>query len=52
MAGLTEAVDQLRGSMAGAHEATSDFVNTARRIVDDAKQIDESVRSFVREVAA
>lgn len=52
MAGLTEAVDQLRGSMAGAHEATSEFVNTARRIVDDAKQIDESVRSFVREVAA
>lgn len=52
MAGLTEAVDHLRGSMAGAHEATSDFVNTARRIVDDAKQIDESVRSFVREVAA
>ena len=52
LGGLTDAVDQLRASMSGAHDVTSDFVLTARRIIEDAKAIDASVRSFVEEVAA
>jgi methyl-accepting chemotaxis protein len=50
--GLAESVDHLRESMSSAHEASSDFVLAARRIVEDAKSIDGSVRSFVREVVA
>jgi len=38
--------------MNAAHEASTDFVLAARRIVDDAKSIDGSIRSFVREVNA
>ena len=52
MIGLTCAVDTLRQNIAGAHESTAEFVTTARRIVEDARQIDESVRSFIREIAA
>lgn len=52
MAGLTEAVHNLRQSMGGAQEATAGFVITARRMVEDARAIDASIRSFVREVAA
>lgn len=50
--GLAEAVDHLRASMASAHEASTDFVLTARRIADDAKSIDGSIRTFVRDVVA
>lgn len=49
---LAEAVDYLRANMASAHEASADFVLTARRIADDAKSIDGSVRKFVRDVVA
>lgn len=49
---LSDAVDQLRASMASASEASVEFVLTARRIADDAKSIDGSIRSFIREVAA
>ena len=49
---LAEAVDHLRTNMASAHEASSEFVNTARRIAEDAKEIDGSVRNFVREVVS
>ena len=49
---LAEAVDHLRANMASAHEASADFVLTARRIADDAKSIDGSVRKFVRDVVA
>lgn len=52
MAGLNEAVLELRQSLSGAESATSDVVKTARRIVVDAQAIDVSLRSFVREVAA
>lgn len=52
MANLADSVDQLRASMNAAHEASTDFVLAARRIVDDAKSIDGSIRSFVREVNA
>ena len=47
---LADAVDQLRGSMSSAHEASTEFVLTARRIADDAKSIDGSIRTFVRDV--
>jgi methyl-accepting chemotaxis protein len=47
---LADAVDQLRDSMSSAHEASTDFVLTARRIADDAKSIDGSIRTFVRDV--
>lgn len=50
--GLAEAVDHLRASMASAHEASTEFVLTARRIADDAKSIDGSIRTFVRDVVA
>jgi methyl-accepting chemotaxis protein len=49
---LADAVDQLRTNMASAHEASSEFVMTARRIAEDAKAIDGSVRNFVRDVVA
>jgi methyl-accepting chemotaxis protein len=49
---LAEAVDHLRTNMASAHEASSEFVLTARRIAEDAKAIDGSVRNFVREVVS
>lgn len=49
---LAEAVDQLRLSMASAHDASADFVMTARRIAEDAKSIDGSIRAFVRDVVA
>lgn len=52
MGTLADSVDQLRASMNAAHEASSEFVQAARRIVDDAKSIDGSIRSFVREVNA
>lgn len=52
MTGLNEAVTELRLSLAGAEAATSDVVRTARRIIADAQAIDQSLRSFVREVAA
>lgn len=47
---LADAVDQLRGSMSSAHEASTEFVLTARRIANDAKSIDGSIRTFVRDV--
>ena len=50
--GLAEAVDHLRASMASAHEASTEFVLTARRIAEDAKSIDGSIRTFVRDVVA
>lgn len=49
---LAEAVDQLRRSMASAHDASAEFVLTARRIAEDAKSIDGSIRTFVRDVVA
>lgn len=49
---LAEAVDQLRENMASAQEASSEFVASARRMADDAKAIDGSVRNFVREVVS
>jgi methyl-accepting chemotaxis protein len=49
---LADAVDHLRANMASAHEASADFVLTARRIAEDAKSIDGSVRKFVRDVVA
>lgn len=52
LVGLAEAVDQLRENMAGAQEASADFVLTARRIAEDAKSIDGSVRSFIQDVVA
>lgn len=52
LGGLAEAIDQLRASMASAHEASTEFVLTARKMADDAKSIDGSVRKFVREVVA
>lgn len=52
MTGLSDAVAALRFSISGAHEATGDFIATARRIVEDARAIDESIRLFVREAAA
>ncbi len=48
--GLAEAVDHLRANMSSAHEASADFVITARRIADDAKLIDASIRTLVRDV--
>ena len=52
LGGLAEAIDQLRANMASAHEASTEFVLTARKMADDAKSIDGSVRKFVREVVA
>jgi methyl-accepting chemotaxis protein len=52
MSGLNEAVSELRLSLVGAETATSDVVKTARRIISDAQAIDQSLRSFVREIAA
>lgn len=52
MVTLADSVDQLRTSMNAAHEASNEFVLAARRIVDDAKSIDGSIRSFVQEVNA
>ncbi|MGL5447035.1 MAG: HAMP domain-containing protein [Rhabdaerophilum sp.] len=52
MQGLNEAVSGLRLSLAGAEVATADVVKTARRIITDAQAIDQSLRSFVKEVAA
>lgn len=49
---LAEAVDRLRSDMASAQEASSDFVVTARRMAEDAKAIDGSVREFVRNVVS
>lgn len=49
---LAEAVDHLRESMASAHGASVDFVLTARRMADDAKAIDNSLRLFMRDVVA
>jgi methyl-accepting chemotaxis protein len=49
---LADAVDQLRQNMTHAQTASADFVQTARRIADDAKTIDDGIRSFVREVVA
>ncbi|MCA0399490.1 MAG: methyl-accepting chemotaxis protein [Proteobacteria bacterium] len=52
LASLTEAVDHLRENMSSAHDASADFVTTARRIAEDAKAIDQSLRSFLRDVVA
>lgn len=52
MVSLADSVDQLRASMNAAHEASNEFILAARRIVDDAKSIDGSIRSFVQEVNA
>lgn len=52
MIGLSNAVETLRLNIAGAHESTNEFVATARKMAEDANLIDESVRSFIREVAA
>lgn len=49
---LSEAVDMLRVNMMSTQEASTEFVATARRIAEDAKQIDTSIRSFVNEVVA
>lgn len=49
---LAEAVDQLRQNIWNAQEASGEFVASARRMAEDAKAIDGSVRSFVREVVA
>lgn len=49
---LAESVDQLRQNMASAQEASGEFVASARRMADDAKAIDGSVRNFVREVVS
>ncbi|HRE21408.1 MAG TPA: methyl-accepting chemotaxis protein [Rhabdaerophilum sp.] len=52
MVTLADSVDQLRTNMNAAHEASNEFILAARRIVDDAKSIDGSIRSFVKEVNA
>lgn len=52
MLALAEAVDRLRSDMSSAQEASSDFVVTARRMAEDAKAIDGSVREFVRNVVS
>lgn len=52
LVGLTNAVETLRQNIASAHGSTSEFVAMARKMVEDAKLIDDSVRSFIREVAA
>ncbi|MCA1998631.1 MAG: methyl-accepting chemotaxis protein [Hyphomicrobiales bacterium] len=49
---LADSVDQLRSNLASAQEVSADFVATARRIADDARAIDGSVRAFVRDVVA
>lgn len=49
---LAEAVDHLRQDMANAHDASADFVLTARRIAEDAKSIDHSLRLFMTDVVA
>lgn len=52
MAGLNEAVDELRVSLQGAEGATQAVLRAARTMIADAQAIDASLRSFVREVAA
>ncbi|MBN8534222.1 MAG: methyl-accepting chemotaxis protein [Rhizobiales bacterium] len=52
MTGLSDAVSELRFSLVGAENATSDVVKTARSIIADAQAIDQSLRSFVREISA
>jgi methyl-accepting chemotaxis protein len=50
--GLAEAVEQLRFNISSAQEASGEFVASARRMAEDARAIDGSVRSFVQEVVA
>jgi methyl-accepting chemotaxis protein len=52
MADLNEAVEDLRESLGLAQRATDDVISTARRIFSDAQEIDQSLRSFLREVVA
>jgi|GEM_PF-1885786 len=49
---ISASIDTLRLTMTGAHQATSGFVHMARRIVDDAKAVDDNVQRFMREALA
>ena len=52
LAGLDGAVLELRRSVEQAQEASTDFVQSARKMAEDAQSIDAGIRSFVRDVAA
>lgn len=52
MAALNEAADQFGDSLAGAHDATGEIIAIARRMLEDARQIDQGVRSFIADAAA
>lgn len=52
MSGLAEAVEGLQRSLGGTHAVGETLVDLAHRIIEDAREIDASVRSFVQDAAA
>jgi methyl-accepting chemotaxis protein len=50
--GLTQSVEALKTSFAGANGATDEFITIAYRMVEDARSIDNGVRSFLQDAVA